>query len=166
MQCIHEDALEAGGPIPDLGLSERMSRFQLDGKPYLVKVTQDAFGIMGDALGLCKFPMNAWRPLTPARLVNLVRLATGWELDLSELLMAGERIFNLCRLFNVREGVRRSHDTVPPRLGVPFAEGASSGETVSAEDLSAMLDEYYALRGWDADGVPSTETLTGLGLVV
>jgi len=164
MQSIHEDAMEVGGPFPELGLSEPMSRFQLEGKPYLVKITQDAFGVMGDTLGVCKFPMNAWRPLTPSRVARLVHLVTGWDFDLQDLLLVGERIFNLCRLFNVREGVRREDDTIPGRLGVPFTEGASAGETVTAEDLSTMLDEYYALRGWDDDGVPTAATLAKLGL--
>ncbi len=164
LQTIHEDALEAGGPFPELGLDAAMSRKQLDGKAYLVKTTQDYFGSLGDTLGICKFPTNAWRPYTPTRVAQAVALVTGWEINLEELLTTGERVFNLCRLFNVREGISRADDALPPRLGEPLPDGASAGETVSAEDLEKLLDEYYGLRGWDKKGIPTPETLARLGL--
>lgn len=164
LQTIHEDAMEAGGPYPELGLDTAMSRKQLEGKAYLVKITQDYFGTLGDTLGICKFPMNAWRPYTPTRVAQAVALVTGWDITLKELLTAGERIFNLCRMFNVREGISRADDIVPARVGKPLPEGASAGETVSAEDLTKLLDEYYELRGWDKNGIPTLETLARLGL--
>ena len=164
LQMIHEDALENGGPFPELGLSESMGRKQLDGKPYMVKITQDYFGTLADSLGLCKFPMNAWRPFTPERVTEAVGLVTGWKTDLQELLTTGERIYNLCRLFNVREGLDRKDDVLPERLGEPLPEGASAGETLGREDLTKLLDEYYGLRGWDENGVPTEETLERLSL--
>jgi len=164
LQTVHEDALEAGGPFPELGLDTAMSRKQLDGKAYLVKITQDYFGTLGDTLGICKFPTNAWRPYTPTRVAQAVALVTGWDINLGELLTAGERIFNLCRMFNVREGISRADDALPSRLGEPLPEGASAGETVSAEDLEKLLEEYYELRGWDRNGIPTPETLVRLGL--
>ena len=164
LQMIHEDALESGGPFPELGLSESMGRKQLDGKPYMVKITQDYFGTLADSLGLCKFPMNAWRPFTPERVTEAVGLVTGWKTDLQELLTTGERIYNLCRLFNVREGLDRKDDVLPERLGEPLPEGASAGETLGREDLTKLLDEYYGLRGWDENGVPTEETLERLSL--
>jgi aldehyde:ferredoxin oxidoreductase len=165
LQTVHEDALEAGGPFPELGLDTAMSRKQLDGKAYLVKTTQDYFGSLGDTLGICKFPTNAWRPYTPTRVAQAVALVTGWDIDLGELLTAGERIFNLCRMFNVREGISRADDALPARLGEPLPEGASAGEIVSAEDLEKLLEEYYELRGWDKNGIPRPETLARLGLI-
>ncbi|MBM4466335.1 MAG: aldehyde ferredoxin oxidoreductase family protein [Chloroflexi bacterium] len=164
MQTIHEDALTIGGPFPELGLDTAMSRTQLEGKAYLIKITQDYFGTLGDTLGICKFPMNAWRPYTPTRVAQAVALVTGWDITLEELLTAGERIYNLCRMFNVREGIRRADDTVPARLGEPLPEGASAGESFSAEDLAKLLAEYYMLRGWDENGIPKPETLARLGL--
>jgi len=165
LQTVHEDALEAGGPFPELGLDTAMSRKQLDGKAYLVKTTQDYFGSLGDTLGICKFPTNAWRPYTPTRVAQAVALVTGWDIDLGELLTAGERIFNLCRMFNVREGISRADDALPARLGEPLPEGASAGEIVSGEDLEKLLEEYYELRGWDKNGIPRPETLARLGLI-
>jgi len=163
-QTIHEDALELGGPFPELGLNTAMSRKQLEGKAYMVKITQDYFGTLSDTLGVCKFPMNAWRPYTPKRLAQAVALVTGWDITLEELLTVGERIFNLCRMFSVREGISRADDTVPARLGEPLPEGGSAGETFSAEDIAKSLEEYYKLRGWDENGIPTPETLARLGL--
>lgn len=164
LQTVHEDALEAGGPYPELGLDTAMSRKQLEGKAYLVKTTQDCFGTLGDTLGICKFPTNAWRPYTPTRVAQAVALVTGWDISLEELLTAGERIYNLCRMFNVREGITRADDTLPARIGEPLPEGGSAGETVNAEDLEKLLEEYYELRGWDKNGIPTPETLVRLGL--
>ena len=164
LQSIHEDALEAGGPWPELGLGQAMGRKQLEGKAYLIKTMQDYFGSLADSLGLCKFPMNAWRPLTPERILKSVALVTGWNINLEELLMAGERIYNICRLFNVREGINRIHDTLPHRLTEPLPEGASSGERVRPEDLDTLLNEYYVLRDWDDNGMPSRDLLVRLDL--
>lgn len=164
LQIIHEEALEPGGPFPELGLDKRMSRKQLAGKPYMVKITQDYFGTLNDSLGICKFPTNAWRPFTPGRMVDILSLVTGWDISLAELLEMGERIYNLCRLFNVREGINRADDILPPRLAEPLPAGATAGEIISEDDLNKMLDEYYHLRGWDKNGRPLPETRQRLGL--
>jgi aldehyde:ferredoxin oxidoreductase len=164
LQTIHEDALESGGPYPELGLDTAMSRTQVEGKAYMIKVTQDYFGTLDDSVGICKFPTNAWRPYTPTRVAQAVSLVTGWDIDLRDLLTAAERIYTLCRMFNVREGINRADDTLPARLGEPLREGGSAGQTVTAEDLEAMLEEYYELRGWDKNGIPTPETLNRLGL--
>jgi len=78
----------------------------------------------------------------------------------------GERVNNLAKAFNVREGFTRADDTLPERLMTePLKSGASKGQMISKADLDQMLDEYYTLRGWDVKtGMPSREKLTDLGL--
>jgi aldehyde:ferredoxin oxidoreductase len=78
----------------------------------------------------------------------------------------GERINNLARAFNVREGFGRADDTLPERIRTePIKAGASKGQVVSTEDLNQMLDEYYTERGWDIKtGIPTREKLVELGL--
>ena len=78
----------------------------------------------------------------------------------------GERINNLARAFNVREGFTREDDTLPERLMTePLKAGASKGQFISKEDLKKMLDEYYTERGWDdRTGTPTRRKLTELGL--
>ena len=74
----------------------------------------------------------------------------------------GKRIWNLERLYNLREGFTAADDTLPDRLlNEPVAEGPSAGFTVK---LAPMLQEYYEFRGWDEQGVPTVETKQRLGL--
>ncbi|MDI6893728.1 MAG: aldehyde ferredoxin oxidoreductase family protein [Bacillota bacterium] len=92
-------------------------------------------------------------------------VALGREVTAEELRLAGERIWNLGRLLNVREGFRREHDYLPGRvLEEPLPDGPAAGKVVPAEVFRAMLDEYYCLRGWDEAGVPTPARLAELGL--
>ena len=88
------------------------------------------------------------------------------EVGHTEIFKVGERINNLARAFNVREGFTRSDDTLPERLMTePLQSGASKGHIISKEDLKQMLDEYYTARGWDlTTGIPTREKLSELGL--
>jgi len=96
---------------------------------------------------------------------RMIRAVSGWDMSVEELEQVGERLINLERLFNVREGVRRSDDVLPWRvMHEPIPDGPSAGMHCPPEELSAMLDRYYALRGWDGDGVPTPERLAALGL--
>jgi aldehyde:ferredoxin oxidoreductase len=82
-----------------------------------------------------------------------------------EIMTIGARIWNLGRLLNLREGLGRSDDQLPERiLSVPHPDGVAAGKTVGEDAFREALDEYYRLRGWDADGVPTGETLERLSL--
>jgi len=95
----------------------------------------------------------------------MVRAVTGWDMTAEELERVGERVINLERLFSVREGVRRNDDVLPWRvMHEPIPDGPSTGMHCPPEELSMMLDRYYALRGWDADPLPTRERFGALGL--
>ncbi len=82
-----------------------------------------------------------------------------------ELMTTGARIWNLGRLLNLREGLLRKDDDLPERiLSEPHPDGVAAGRVVGADAFREALDEYYRLRGWDADGVPTAETLERLSL--
>jgi aldehyde:ferredoxin oxidoreductase len=133
---------------------ELMDRFSTKDKAIWVKDLQDLNAVI-DSLVLCHFSNFAWGTELYAEMLSLT---TGWEIDISELLTTGERIFNLERLFNIREGFSKSDDTLPKRLlHEPQQQGA-------AVKLKEMLEEYYALRGWGRDGIPKHEKLRWLGL--
>ncbi len=92
---------------------------------------------------------------------RMVRAVSGWDMTVEEL----ERVINLERLFNVREGVSRKDDVLPWRvMHEPIPDRPSAGMHCAPDDLSTMLDRCYALRGWDTDGVPTRERLNALGL--
>ena len=125
----------------------------------VVKDMEDALTTF-DALGACKFMGMA---LMADDIVPVINAATGWGLDAAGFRQAGERIFNLARAFNVREGLRRKDDTLPARLlEEPLPDGPAAGLTV---DLVPLLDAYYDYRGWDTQtGIPTVEKLRELGL--
>jgi aldehyde:ferredoxin oxidoreductase len=113
-----------------------------------------------DCLGLCKF---MGMPLMADEVVPVINAATGWDMDVEEFRQAGERVYNLARAYNVREGGSRTDDKLPRRLThEPLPEGPAEGLTV---DLDPMLDAYYEFRGWNKEtGKPSAGKLTELGL--
>jgi aldehyde:ferredoxin oxidoreductase len=142
-----------------MGAPGTVDRFSIAGKASLVKLYQDLSAVV-DSLGMCIFTAFALNPDHYARLLAAV---TGIERTTEETLAAGERIWNLERLFNLREGFTRADDTLPPRLLQERLPGGHSKAT-PIRDLEPMLEAYYQVRGWDADGSPSPETLVRLGL--
>lgn len=121
-----------------------------------------------DSLGLCKLEGIALKPLLPEHFKRLLAAATGWDISKEELELAGERIWNLERLFGVREGIRRDSDLPPARLTEePISSGPSLGHRLDLSSYNKMLDEYYQLRNWDrATGIPTEEKLRQLGLML
>ena len=114
-----------------------------------------------DSMGLCIFTIFA---LNPEHYANLLSSVTGEPMDGRQLLALGERIWNMERLFNLRDGYARKDDSLPPRFSQEtLPRGHSKNQVV---DLEPLLEEYYRLRAWDADGVPTKAKLEELGLEV
>lgn len=93
---------------------------------------------------------------------RLVQEAIGMRCSYAEMVKIGERIINLERLFNLREGYSRKDDSLPGRFLEPMPEGASRGQTCNVD---RMLNAYYNIRGWDREGTPTKEKLELLDLV-
>jgi aldehyde:ferredoxin oxidoreductase len=135
-------------------------------QPQLV-FRNNAFTAVGDSLVLCRFiaERGIGTPLNED-MVRLVNGVTGWNLSLKELERIGERIYNLERLINVRRGVRRKDEILPPRVvSEPIPDGPVKGRFCLPKDLDAMLDTYYELRGWTPEGIPTEGKLKELGLM-
>jgi len=124
------------------------------------------FTAVGDSLVLCRFTSERGFGLfVDEPYAEMVRAVTGWDMTTEELERVGERIVNLERLFNVREGVRRADDRLPWKvMHEPIPDGPSAGMFCPPDELAAMLDAYYAIRGWDAEGVPTAARRAALGL--
>src|SRR5262249_54695285 len=135
------------------------------GKPAFAAKSQH-FTAGDGSLVMCPFPsVRGFGLVLNEADAGLRAGVTGWTVDARELERMGERIVNLERLFNVGEGVGRKDDVLPWRvMHEPIPDGPSAGMHCPPEELGEMLDAYYALRGWDADGVPTRERLTDLGL--
>jgi aldehyde:ferredoxin oxidoreductase len=136
-----------------------------EGKPVFAARSQH-FTAVGDSLVMCRFTSErGFGMFVSEPYATMVRAVTGWDVTVEELERVGERIVNLERLFNVREGVRRADDVLPWRvMHEPIPDGPSAGMHCPPAELDAMLEEYYAFRGWDADGVPTPGRLSALGL--
>jgi aldehyde:ferredoxin oxidoreductase len=141
-----------------LGLPKLVHRLQVQGKAGMVILHQHAAAAI-DSLLLCKFANMAVAEEYFARAVTAV---TGVSYSTGDLIRVGERVWNLERLYNLREGFTRADDTLPRRLlEEPVPEGPSKGWV---SHLPEMLDEYYRFRGWDENGVPTQRKLEELGL--
>jgi aldehyde:ferredoxin oxidoreductase len=134
------------------------------GRAKAVKDIEDVYTII-DSLIICKFSRGTYYKEFED-LAKLYTLVTGWETTPEEMRLKGERINNLARVINVREGLGRKDDTLPWKvMNVPIPdEGPSKGAYVTQEELDMMLDDYYEARGWTRDGIPTPEKLKALGM--
>jgi len=116
-----------------------------------------------DCLVACQFVKDV---VVKERYVQMLNAATGMKMSVEEFVKVGERIWNLARMFNIREGFTRKDDTLPKRiLTEPLPSGIAKGQKLTRAQLNQMLDEYYKLRGWDIQtGTPSKEKLRELEL--
>ncbi len=138
-----------------------VNRFSAENKGFEVKIHQDLMAVY-DILGVCKFSRHMFYV---EAFPEMVKAVTGMNMDVSELLMIGERVYNIQRAFNAREGFGRKYDTLPYRvLTEPIPKGKSKGSYVKPKELERMLDDYYQARGWSEDGVPTEAKLVALGL--
>jgi len=137
-----------------------------EGTPAFAARTQH-FTALGDSLTQCRFVSEGgYDKRVTHRYRDAINAATGWELSTDEVERIGERIYNLERLINVERGVaRRETDTLSHRvMHEPIPDGPAEGMYCPPEELAAMLDEYYEFRGWDDDGIPTTERLDALDM--
>ncbi len=143
--------------LPEIG-----DRLNPKYKGYMVFHNEN-YSVLIESLGVCKYGTMVPPALYYEDLIRALEVTVGWSTSEEELRTIGERIVNLNRLFNVREGFSRKDDTLPERLLKEKAPlGPPKGQVV---ELDEMLDEYYNYRGWDPEtGVPTPEKLKQLGL--
>jgi aldehyde:ferredoxin oxidoreductase len=136
-----------------------LERFSFQNKAKIVKDVQDERAAFF-SLVLCDFA-----PISEENCVDMLNLATGFDHTVESYLLVGERIWNLVRLFNLREGLDPADDKLPSRLfNDPFTRGPAKGVVLTEEGFLQGLKEYYSLRGWDENGVPTMEKLNELGI--
>ena len=141
-----------------LGLPKLIDRFQVQGKSSFVILHQNVSAAI-DSLVICKFTNMGVADEYFARVLSAV---TGIQYDTGDMTQVGERVWNLERLYNNREGFTTKDDTLPPRL---LTEAPTDGPSKGwVSHLEPMLKEYYRSRGWDENGVPKPEKLKALGL--
>jgi len=142
--------------IESFGRYEQLDPLSTEKKAPWLKTLQDQVGIT-DSMGLCLFVPNEPEDVHAAYVA-----CAGSKLTPDDLNKAGERIYNLERMFNLKAGLSKADDALPPRLtSEPVPEGPAEGQVV---ELDRMLPEYYHVRGWDENGVPTADKLQELGI--
>jgi len=156
--------LRSGAYSPDV--KGKVDRFKIEkGRGKIVKDGEDVYDVV-DSLILCKFSRGVFYEGLD-EMAKYYTLATGIKMTPEELGQAGERINNLARVINVREGKgTREYDTLPPKImSVPVPdEGVAKGAYVNKKEFDIGLDDYYEVRGWTKEGIPTVEKLKELGL--
>lgn len=142
-----------------------VDRFKAEkGRGKIVREIEDLYTII-DSLIVCKFGRGTYYKGFED-LAKLYSLVTGFDVTAEEMRLTGERINNVARLFNIREGLGRKDDTLPWKvMNQPIPdEGPSKGSYVTQEELDLLLDDYYEVRGWTREGIPTLEKLKELGM--
>ncbi|MEK7682714.1 MAG: aldehyde ferredoxin oxidoreductase family protein [Chloroflexota bacterium] len=127
--------------------------------------TQHAYSCL-DTVDMCQFVFGpAWHLYSMTQLAEVMRLITGWEVSVEELMQVGERRLNLMRAYNAREGIGREADVLPKKLKKALVGGKSEGLVITDEEIEQAKDWYYAMSGWDvATGNPTRAKLEELEL--
>jgi len=124
--------------------------------------------LIPDLFEVCRFLMGqggGTKAFSYDDIFELYEYATGNKINEKEIFNIAERVFNLERAFSTREGIRRKDDHLIGKwVDGPVPNGPFEGAIIDPDKFEEMLDDYYGLRGWDEDGVPTKEKLTELGL--
>ncbi len=123
---------------------------------------------VADNLGVCKWLYGLFIYNDVNIITEVFNTVTGKDWDIDRILKVSERVRNLERMFDVREGLRRKDDSLPKKFfEEPLRNGQYAGEVLDRDKFEAMKDEYYEIRGWDREtGIPTPEKLADLGLAV
>jgi len=166
LQAEHDDFFEDEKWLrPEIGIDKTVDRLDTGPrKAQLVKVLADLWALY-DCLSICKFTGYPEGGIEVKRIADIIDAATGWNVDLEELMHVGERAVNLCRIFDGREGITRKDDKLPERLMEPLPEGPYVGQEFKKEDLEDMLNYYYERRGWEKEtGLPTKQKMDELSI--
>ncbi|MHA1266354.1 MAG: aldehyde ferredoxin oxidoreductase family protein [Candidatus Helarchaeota archaeon] len=132
------------------------------GRAKTIIGTEDIYAII-DSLIICKFTRGIYE--NDDEMAEVYQLITGIPMDANKLRKTGERILNLSKCFNIREGWKKGDDTLPPRcFKDPVESGGVKDVTIDEQKFNEMVEEYYTTRGWTKDGIPTAAKLKELGL--
>lgn len=155
-----EDVEMGGFFMPEVGIKEGTVKFFERGNQALLAARCQDLGALINSLVLCMFMVDGgnWSLTDVAEMFNAI---TGWDYSVGDLMLTGERGFTVQRLNNLRDGYNSATDVLPKKMRKVAKEGFRAGKEIPFEGL---MKDYYALRGWDKNGVPSKQTLERLNL--
>ena len=149
-----------GTKLLQLGIYQQAKRTELNPAKVWAYTATANWEWTNNMLGHCMFV-----PWTRDQMVALVRAITGWETNLHELLLAGERCVTMARAFNLREGLTRADDMLPPRMWEPFKTQRLNERPIDSAELDEAISLFYGMMGWDTErGVPQPAALHRLDI--
>lgn len=155
-----EDIEMGGFFIPELGINEGYTRFfERENQGLLASTSMDFFGLL-NSLVLCDFMVDGG-DMSFSNVRDVFNAITGWNYDITDLMLAAERGTTVMRMINIRDGYDGSTDKLPKKMFSSAKEGFRAGKVIPFKEL---LRDFYEARGWGTDGIPSQETLKRLGL--
>jgi len=155
---VHDLIVSEGG-------AEKLPKSEVKGRAAKVIASQHLRPLF-DLLGICRLQFMELG-FEVEHYECLFEVVTGRKLTWSQMLSISEKVWHLTRSISAREikGFGRSWDYPPPRfMSEPVPDGPNQGYCISRREVDILLDEYYAMRGWDRNGIPKTETLKQFGL--
>lgn len=155
-----EDVEMGGFFIPEIGIREGTVKFfESENQSMVAARCQDYFGLL-NSLVICAF-MTDGGGMSFTEIKDLFNAITGWNYSIRELMDAGERMFTVQRLINIRDGYNAATDVLPAKMFQTAKEGFRAGKELPFKKL---MEDYYALRGWNDNGEPTQVTMERLGL--
>lgn len=148
----------------ELDIKGDVDRFTVERGRGKLAMEKENFACILDCLVLCKFLRNCFDEFE-SEVAEIYTMTTGLPLTPEELVAVGERVVNLKKAFNIREGWTMADDWLPPRvLHDPLPSGPGKGVYMTPDELRLLIDDYYQARGWTPEGqIPKTK-LIALGL--
>lgn len=166
MVAAHDPLLAQEGIILEsvapLGILEPASPLELTPRKIRNFCYLQQWWCFHNMAGICHFGPVPRGSLPITDVVELLRAATGWDASLWEIMKSGERVINMARMFNLREGFTKADDIIPERLFAPLENGKLQGHALPREEFQKSVEMYYAMMGWNGEGVPSKAKLAEL----
>ncbi|NMC07573.1 MAG: aldehyde:ferredoxin oxidoreductase, partial [Candidatus Lokiarchaeota archaeon] len=155
--------LRNGAYSPDVkGTFDRFKEDKPEERAKEIIKVEDNYAII-DSYIICKFTRGIYK--NDDEMAQVYEYVTGIPLNGKQMNKIGERIVNLSKCFNIREGWKRDDDTMPERFfSEPQTKGPAKGVVIDRKGFETCKDAYYKLRGWDEKGIPTKEKLKDLGL--
>jgi aldehyde:ferredoxin oxidoreductase len=155
---VHDLIVSEGG-------AEKLPKSEVKGRAQKVIESQHLRPLF-DLLGICRLQFMELG-FEVEHYERLFEVVTGRKLTWPQMLSVSEKVWHLTRSFSAREikGFGRNWDYPPQRfMSEPVPDGPNQGYCISRQEVDLLLDEYYALRGWNRNGIPRADTLRKVGL--
>jgi aldehyde:ferredoxin oxidoreductase len=168
MQAPHDPYYEtwsmADHEFTCLGLLEPVDRMDIGPKKVRAFYYMQTVFWLFNSIGMCDLVGVPIGMLKLEKLQDFINAVTGWNMSIFEMMKVGERANTMARIFNIRVGFTAAEDNLPDRMFEPIRNGRSAGKTLKRDEMAKALELYYAMCGWDRQGVPTPAKLAELDL--